>query len=328
LVSPDGPALVAIGGGTGLSALLRGLKHHVGTPRLRQITGVVAVTDDGGSSGTLRREFGVLPPGDIRNCIAALANDEDLLTRLFQYRFPNGGGLLGHSFGNLFLTALTGITGDFHQAILEAEKVLSVRGKIFPATVQDIRLRARGLSGAVYEGESAVGTSGEKLAALELDPPAPPAFPQAVAALEHADLILLGPGSLYTSILPNLLIPGIRQALAKSKAPVIVLLNLMTQPGETDGMMGADHMQAIERHAGKGLVDMILANERPIPRSLLAHYAETGSECVTVERGKMEEMGLRVVEADLLAEGDLIRHDSAKLAGAVLDLAAELVLHA
>jgi uncharacterized cofD-like protein len=296
----------------------------VGSPHLRQITGVVTVTDDGGSSGRLRRELGVLPPGDIRNCIAALADDEDLLTRLFQYRFPNGGGLLGHSFGNLFLTALTGITGDFHQAILEAEKILSVRGKIFPATVQDIRLRGRGVSGTVYEGESAVGTSGERLAGLELDPPSPPAFPQAVAALERADLILLGPGSLYTSILPNLLIPGIRQALGKSKAPVILLLNLMTQPGETDGMMGADHMRAIERHAGKGLVDMVLANATPISESLLAHYAETGSECVTIDRETIEEMGLRVIEADLLAEGDLIRHDSAKLARAVLDLAEEL----
>jgi uncharacterized cofD-like protein len=296
----------------------------VGSPHLRQITGVVTVTDDGGSSGRLRRELGVLPPGDIRNCIAALADDEDLLTRLFQYRFPNGGGLLGHSFGNLFLTALTGITGDFHQAILEAEKILSVRGKIFPATVQDIRLRGRGVSGTVYEGESAVGTSGERLAGLELDPPSPPAFPQAVAALERADLILLGPGSLYTSILPNLLIPGIRQALGKSKAPVILLLNLMTQPGETDGMMGADHMRAIERHAGKGVVDMVLANATPISESLLAHYAETGSECVTTDRETIEEMGLRVIEADLLAEGDLIRHDSAKLARAVLDLAEEL----
>src|SRR4051812_10742348 len=162
LVSPEqaGPALVAIGGGTGLSALLRGLKHHVGTPRLREITGVVTVTDDGGSSGRLRREFGVLPPGDIRNCIAALADDEDLLTRLFQYRFPNGGGLLRHSFGNLFLTALTGITGDFHQAILTAESGLSARGKIFPATLTDVRLRARGVSGRIYEGESAGGASG------------------------------------------------------------------------------------------------------------------------------------------------------------------------
>src|SRR5215218_11395823 len=194
--APD-RALVAIGGGTGLSALLRGLKHHVGTERLREITGVVTVTDDGGSSGRLRREFGVLPPGDIRNCIAALADDEDLLTRLFQYRFPNGGGLLGHSFGNLFLTALTGITGDFHQAILTAESILSVRGKICPATVQDVRLRARGASGRVYEGESAIGTSGEPIDGLELDPPAPPAFPPALAAIEKADLILLGPGSLY-----------------------------------------------------------------------------------------------------------------------------------
>lgn len=296
----------------------------MGTPRLGQITGVVTVTDDGGSSGRLRRELGVLPPGDIRNCIAALADDEDLLTRLFQYRFPNGGGLLGHSFGNLFLTALTGLTGDFHQAILEAEKVLSVRGKIFPATVHDVRLRGRGLSGAVYEGESAIGASGEQLAALELDPPSPPAFPHAVEALERADLILLGPGSLYTSILPNLLIPGIRQALAKARAPVILLLNLMTQPGETDGMMGADHLRAIERHAGAGLVDMVLANATPIPDPLLAHYAETGSECVSAERARLEEAGIRMVEADLLAEGGLIRHDSGKLARAVLDLAEEI----
>jgi uncharacterized cofD-like protein len=320
----SGPALVAVGGGTGLAALLRGLKHQVGTRRLRQITGVVTVTDDGGSSGRLRRELGVLPPGDIRNCLAALADDEDLLTRLFQYRFPNGGGLLGHSFGNLFLTALTGLTGDFHQAILEAEKVLSVRGKIFPATVHDVRLRGRGRSGAVYEGESAVGASGEPLAALEIDPPSPPAFPHAVAALDRADLILLGPGSLYTSILPNLLIPGIRQAIAKAGAPVILLLNLMTQPGETDGMMGADHLRAIERHAGAGLVDMVLANAQPIPPQQLAHYAETGSESVTVDREWLARAGVRLVEADLLAAGDLIRHDSAKLAGAVLDLADEV----
>ena len=212
---------------------------------------MVTVTDDGGSSGRLRREFGVLPPGDIRNCIAALADDEDLLTRLFQYRFPNGGGLLGHSFGNLFLTALTGITGDFHQAILTAESLLSVRGKIFPATLTDVRLRARGVSGRVYEGESAIGLSGEELTAVELDPGAPPAFPQAVAALGEADLILLGPGSLYTSILPNLLIPGIRQALAKSRARVVLLLNLMTQPGETDRMMGIDHLTALVRARGR-----------------------------------------------------------------------------
>ena len=313
-------ALVAIGGGTGLSVLLRGLKHQVGSARLRQLTGVVTVTDDGGSSGRLRREFGVLPPGDIRNCIVALADDEDLLARLFQYRFPNGGGLVGHSFGNLFLTALTGITGDFHQAILTAESVLSVRGKVYPATLTDVRLRGRGLSGAIYEGESAIGVSGEELACLELDPPAPPAFPPAMAALEQADAILLGPGSLYTSILPNLLIPGIRQALCKAKARVVLLLNLMTQPGETDGMMGRAHLSAIERHAGRGLIHTVLANSRPIPAGLLTHYAETGSVPVRVERAELESAGVRVVEADLLAPGELIRHDPEKLARAVLEL--------
>ena len=312
---------MAIGGGTGLSALLRGLKHHVGTERLRQITGVVTVTDDGGSSGRLRREFGVLPPGDIRNCLVALADDEALLARLFQYRFPDGGGLYGHSFGNLFLTALTGITGDFHQAILTAEQILSVRGKIFPATVQDVVLRGRGVSGRVYEGESAIGTSGEALEALEIEPLAPPAFPQAVSAIEKADVILLGPGSLYTSILPNLLIPGIRQALRKARAKTVLLLNLMTQPGETDGMMGVDHLRAIERYAGKGLVDIVLANSTPIPEPLLELYAETGSECVRTQLEEIEPMGIEVVEAALLAEGDLIRHDPMKLAEAVLELA-------
>jgi len=310
-----------VGGGTGLSALLRGLKRYTGSDRLRQLTGVVTVTDDGGSSGRLRREFGVLPPGDIRNCLVALADDEDLLARLFQYRFPNGGGLLGHSFGNLFLTALTGITGDFHQAILTAESILSVRGKICPATVQDVRLRGRGASGQVYEGESAIGTSGEAIERLELDPPAPPAFPPAVAALEKADLILLGPGSLYTSILPNLLIPGIRQAVGKSPARTVLLLNLMTQPGETDGMTGLDHLRAIERFAGRGLVDAVLVSSSEIPAQLLEHYAETGSEPVLIDRAEVEALGIRVVEADLLAPGDeFIRHDPPKLAEAVMEL--------
>ncbi|HWM93448.1 MAG TPA: uridine diphosphate-N-acetylglucosamine-binding protein YvcK [Thermoanaerobaculia bacterium] len=316
-----GKRLVAVGGGTGLSALLRGLKHYAGSDRLRQLTGVVTVTDDGGSSGRLRREFGVLPPGDIRNCLVALADDEDLLARLFQYRFPNGDGLLGHSFGNLFLTALTGITGDFHQAILTAESILSVRGKICPATVQDVRLRGRGASGQVYEGESAIGTSGEAIERLDLDPPAPPAFPPAVTALEKADLILLGPGSLYTSILPNLLIPGIRQAVNKSPARTVLLLNLMTQPGETDGMTGLDHLRAIERFAGRGLVDAVLVSSSEIPGQLLEHYAETGSEPVLIDRAEVEALGIRVVEADLLAPGDeFIRHDPPKLAEAVMEL--------
>ena len=310
-----------MGGGTGLSALLRGLKRYTGSDRLRQLTGVVTVTDDGGSSGRLRREFGVLPPGDIRNCIAALADDEDLLARLFQYRFPNGGGLLGHSFGNLFLTALTGITGDFHQAILTAESILSVRGKICPATVQDVRLRARGASGRVYEGESAIGTSGEAIERLELDPAAPPAFPPAVTALEKADLILLGPGSLYTSILPNLLIPGIRQAVAKSPARTVLLLNLMTQPGETDGMSGPEHLDAIVAHVGAELVHTVLVNDAPLPDAPLGLYEASGSVPVEIDVDGLRARGVEVVSRDLLAAGPLIRHDPAKLSAAVVALA-------
>src|SRR5262245_14578090 len=275
---PAGRSLVAIGGGTGLSALLRGLKAHVGSARLCELSGVVTVTDDGGSSGRLRREFGVLPPGDIRNCIAALADDEDLLTRLFQYRFPNGGGLLGHSFGNLFLTALTGITGDFYQAILTAESILSVRGRILPATLTDTRLRGRGVSGRLYEGESAIGTSGERLSAIEMVPPCAPAFPVAVDALLRADRILLGPGSLYTSILPNLLIPGIRAAVRESGAHVVLLLNLMTQPGETDELDGIAHLDAIEQHAGPGIVDSVLVNSTPLPEGPLRLYAIAGAK--------------------------------------------------
>jgi uncharacterized cofD-like protein len=316
--SQSSPSVVAIGGGTGLAVLLRGLKHYAGGPRLGQLTGVVTVTDDGGSSGRLRKEFGVLPPGDIRNCIVALADDEDLLARLFQYRFPNGGGLVGHSFGNLFLTALTGITGDFHQAILTAESVLSVRGKVYPATLTDVGLRGRGVSGTVYEGESAVGLSGERLANLELEPPAPPVFPPVIAALEAADTILLGPGSLYTSILPNLLIPGIRHVLALRQTRVLLLLNLMTQPGETDGMMGSAHVRAIEDQIGNGLIDAVLVNARPIPAARLAHYADTGAVPVAVEREQLERSGVEVIATDLLAEGELIRHDPTKLAAAVL----------
>ena len=313
-----GPSLVVIGGGSGLAVLLRGLKVHTGGPE--QLTAVVTVADDGGSSGRLRRELGVLPPGDIRNCIVALADDEDLLARLFQYRFANGSGLSGHSFGNLFLTALTGVTGDFYQAILTAESILSVRGRILPATLTDIRLRGTGLSGRIYEGESAVGRSGERLTSLELFPAAIPAFPPSVKALERADLILLGPGSLYTSVLPNLLIPGIRNAVRRSTAKVVLILNLMTQPGETDRMNAVDHLDAIEQHLDEQLVDSVLVNATRPPEATLVHYAEIGSELVLVERDALRERGVTLVEKDLLAEGELIRHDPAKLSRAALEL--------
>ena len=312
--------LVAIGGGSGLAVLLRGLKHHVGED-VESLTAVVTVADDGGSSGRLRRDFGILPPGDIRNCIVALADDEDLLARLFQYRFPNGGDLQGHSFGNLLLTALTGITGDFYQAVLTAESILAVRGRILPATLYDVRLRGAGLSGKVYEGESAVGRSGERLRSLELQPAQVAAFPPAVAAIAEADLILLGPGSLYTSVLPNLLIPGIRATIRQSAAPVVLVLNLMTQPGETDHMSAVEHLEALELHAGEGLVDYVLVNRSAPSPGLLEQYANTGSELVGLDRDAFKKRGVTLVETDLLAAGDLIRHDPAKLSRAVLDLA-------
>ncbi|MEL7058871.1 MAG: uridine diphosphate-N-acetylglucosamine-binding protein YvcK [Acidobacteriota bacterium] len=312
-----------LGGGSGLSVLLRGLKQLVdGRDRL---TAVVTVSDDGGSSGRLRRELGVLPPGDIRNCIVALADDEDLLARLFQYRFPNGNGLSGHSFGNLFLTALTGVTGDFYQAISTAEQILSVRGRILPATLGDVRLVARGLSGERYDGESAIGRSGERLATLELQPATAVAFAPAVEALEQADLVVLGPGSLYTSILPNLLIPGIRRALRRSSAPKILALNLMTQPGETDGMTAADHLEAIRLHAGDGLVDSVLINASRPADVLLRRYADASSQWIEADRNALEAFGVRVAERELLLDDDeLIRHDPRRLARAVVDLATRL----
>jgi uncharacterized cofD-like protein len=319
-VEKRGGALAVVGGGSGLAVVLRGLKSLVGRGEIESLTGVVTVTDDGGSSGRLRRDFGVLPPGDIRNCIVALADDEDLLTRLFQYRFPSGEGLSGHSFGNLFLTALTGITGDFYQAILTAESILSVRGKILPSTLTDVRLEARGASGRTYRGESAVGTSGETLASLTLDPPCPAACGPATRALEEADLILLGPGSLFTSILPNLLIPGIQQAIRRGRGTVALVVNLMTQPGETDAMSALDHLDALERHAGAGLVDAVVAHEGPLPPRRLRQYAAVGSQPVPVDRQAIQDRGLHLVAADLLAPGSFLHHDPRKLAAAVLPL--------
>ncbi len=313
---------VAIGGGTGLAVVLRGLKTHVGR-ELAELTGIVTVSDDGGSSGRLRRDFRMLPPGDIRNCLVALADDEDLLARLFQYRFANGEGLSGHSFGNLLLTALTGITGDFYQAILTAETILSVKGRILPATLADVALAARGRSGRAYAGESAVGRAGEPLEAVRLEPGDAAAFRPAVEAILAASVVVLGPGSLYTSVLPNLLIPGIAAALRSTPALVVLPLNLMTQPGETDGMSGEDHLRALLEHVGSGLIDAVLVHGEPLPASRLAPYAELGAEPVWREGTASALAGVSVVSRDLLAAGELIRHDPAKLAEALLELAGE-----
>ena len=318
--------LVAIGGGSGLSVLLRGLKRHVGT-EIDDLAAVVTVADDGGSSGRLRRDFGVLPPGDVRNCLVALADDEDLLARLFQYRFPNGGGLAGHSFGNLLLTALAGITGDFYQAVSTAESILSVRGRILPATLTDVRLRGHGVSGRDYEGETAVGGSAEPLSHVELEPRAVAAFPPAIEAIRRADMVVLGPGSLYTSIIPNLLIAEIRDAIRESPARVVLPLNLMTQPGETDSMDAVAHLDAVERHAGPGLVDLVLVNETAAPEKTLRHYRAVGAELVAVDRAAIEARGIEVRGAELLEHGDLVRHDPVRLGDELVALARESRRH-
>jgi uncharacterized cofD-like protein len=315
--------VVTVGGGSGLSVALSGLKRHVGR-EIADLAAVVTVADDGGSSGRLRRDFGVPAPGDIRSCLVALADDEDLLARLFQYRFQLGEGLSGHSFGNLFLTAVAGVTGDFYQAVETAEKVLAVRGRILPASLGgDLQLRGRGVSGKQYQGESAVGLSGERLTELVLDPPHAHAFPPAVEALERANLIVLGPGSLHTSIIPNLLIPGIRAAIRRCPAPTVLVANLMTQPGETDDLSLLDHLQAIWQHAGEGLVDVVLINRSPLDPAAVAHYREAGATPVAIDVAAIEAHGVRVVAADLVAPGALVRHDPNHLAEALLGLALE-----
>lgn len=312
--------IVAIGGGSGLSVVLRGLKDHVGD-RIADLAAVVTVADDGGSSGRLRRELGVLPPGDIRNCIVALADDEALASRLFQYRFPGEQGLGGHSFGNLFLTALTGVTGDFAHAIATAESILSVRGRILPSTLEQVTLNGLGRSGEIYEGESAIGASSEPLVEITIEPDHPAAYPPAVEAIAAADLVVLGPGSLYTSILANLLIPGILRAVQETSGEVVMPLNLMTQPGETEGLDGERHLRALCGRLGPGVVDVVLTSEMAPSRSQLDAYTVQGAVPVTVDSAVAEEVGASILPRDLLDEGPLIRHHPDKLGRALLDLA-------
>lgn len=312
--------VVAIGGGSGLSVVLRGLKDHVGAS-IADLVAVVTVSDDGGSSGRLRRELGVLPPGDIRNCIVALADDEALASRLFQYRFPGEGGVGGHSFGNLFLTALTGVTGDFAHAIATAESILSVRGRILPSTLEQVTLRGLGRSGEEYEGESAIGASSEPLVEISLRPDHPAAYPPAVEAIGRADLVVLGPGSLYTSILANLLIPGIRAAVQRTAGKVVMPLNLMTQPGETEGLDGEHHLRAVAEQLGSGAIDAVLVSEAAPSQDRLDAYTALGAAPVSVGADFAEGLGASVLPYDLLDDGPLIRHHPARLGRALLELA-------
>ncbi len=304
-----GPRVVAIGGGTGLATLLRGIKNYTA-----QVTAVVTVADDGGSSGRLREELGILPPGDIRNCITALATTEPLMTRLFEYRFKNGGGLEGHSFGNLFIAALTEVTGSFEQAVLESSRVLAVQGRVLPATLANIQLCAELETGEVVRGESKIPRRAGRIRRVFLVPPDPPAYSAAVQAILDADLVVLGPGSLYTSVLPNLLVSGIREALRATRALRVYVCNVATQKGETDNFTVADHVRTLVEQAGGGLFDYVLANSLP------AKSTHPEWDVVKPEPGGPIPSGLRVVWAPVINEANPHYHDPDRLAQALLDL--------
>ncbi len=315
--------IVAIGGGNGLSMLLSGLKAFVRvetSPRIADLSAIVAVSDDGGSSGRLRKELGMLSPGDIRNCMVALSEDSHLLSKLFRHRFGGSGELSGHSFGNIFLAALTEITGDFAEAVKLSSEILASKGHIYPATMADVRLAAQLHDGSVVRGETTVGKFGSSIYRVFLEPESCPPLPDAISAIGRADVITVGPGSLYTSILPPLLVQGVPQAIASSGAVKIFICNLMTQPGETEGLNSLQHLEIICRHTPLIEFDYILVNDRPIKPDQLKKYASEGSEQIGV-RGSLASAGIEsvmIIYDNLLDEGEKVRHDPEKLARLVL----------
>ncbi len=315
-----GPRVVAIGGGHGLSTLLSGIKDHTAN-----ITAIVNVADDGGSSGRLRREFGVLPPGDIRRCIAALAEEESLMAQLFEYRFGQGEGLRGHTFGNLFITALDDITGSFDQAVKAASRVLAVRGRVLPPTLEDVTLVAdllvpAGAEARTIRGESLIGKGGHPIQRVFLDPPDPPAYRDAVKAIEQADLIILGPGSLFTSILPVLLVTGIRHAICRSHALRVYVCNVATEPGETDQFGVRAHLEALRDHVGIDCVDLALANSNGEPVDNFAPEWQGRTQIVPLD---VEDGAFNVVAADIINPANPLRHDPRKLARELMRLLRE-----
>lgn len=310
-----GPKIVALGGGTGLGTLLRGLKK-VST----NITAVVTVFDDGGSSGRLRREQRILPPGDIRNCLVALAEAEPLMTRLFEHRFK-GGELDGHSFGNLFIASMSQVTGDLETAVKESGKVLAIRGRVLPTTLHDVTLCAEFDDGTAIDGESAITGAGKTVRRVYLRPASVPPLADVLEAIADADLIVLGPGSLYTSVLPNLLVDGVVDAIRRAPAVKAYICNVMTQHGETRGFKASDHVRVLLDEGGRGLFHYVLVNTRP-PRSpsLLARYAQERAEPVGADVAAVEALGCRCVAEDLLSEDGLVRHDARKVTAVLLRL--------
>jgi uncharacterized cofD-like protein len=308
-----GPKIVALGGGTGLSTLLRGLKEYSSN-----ITAVVTVADDGGSSGRLRRQMGGLPPGDIRNCLAALADQEKLITELFQYRFKTGDELAGHSFGNLFLSAMNEITHGWERAIITSSQVLAVRGQVLPATLSEVSLWAEFEDGERIEGESQISAAGGKIAKIGCTPAHPPALPSVLEAIREADFIVLGPGSLYTSVIPNLLVQDIVKAIAqRNDIPRIYVCNIMSQPGETTGYRVSDHIKALDAVAGQRIFDAVLVQKKSPSRAALIHYAQQGSQPIIIDRNNLLRLECRVILANVMDEEPdthLVRHSSERLA--------------
>jgi len=324
--------VVSLGGGTGMATLLAGLKRYVGAEdrlvSIRTLTAVVAVSDDGGSSGRLREEFQILPPGDIRNCIVALSDHTALLSRLFQFRFNGNGHLSGHSMGNLLLTALTSVQGDFLQAIKAASDVLAIRGTIYPATTQSVHLVADLADGRRVRGESAISRADAPISAVRLEPADCRPLPETLAAIRAADVITIGPGSLFTSIVPNLLVPGVAEALRASKAVKVFICNVMTQPGETVGFTASDHLRRVVELCGPNLVDVAMVNSAVPSPAVLKRYRRDGADPVAVDLARFRQMGVKALTRRVMSEDDpqggsdgpIVRHHSDKLARQILSL--------
>lgn len=321
----SGLNLVAIGGGTGLSTLLAGLKRRVGRHRpdevwIDNLAAIVTVSDDGGSSGRLREELQMLPPGDIRNCMIALSEDSTLLSRLFRYRFRGDGDLGGHSFGNLFLAALTEVTGDFVEAVRLSSEVLASKGHIYPATINDVRLVAEMEDGSTVKGETEISRAGSKIRSLRLEPERCLPLPAALAAIRAADVITVGPGSLYTSILPNLLVAKVARAIGEAPATKIFISNLMTQPGETDGYTARQHLEVVKQYAPEIHFDFVVVNSRRVSEDQRLRYAAEGAYQIGIDDDAINPFNgdTEIVRADLLDEGEKARHDCDRLADIVI----------
>lgn len=316
-----GPAITVVGGGTGLSTLLRGMKYIT-----NNCTAVVTVGDDGGSSGRLRKEMGILPPGDLRNCLVALADREPLMERIMQYRFKGDSPLAGHSFGNLFIAAMAEAEGGMEAGLAATSQILNVRGKVVPSTLKDIRLKAEMTDGSIISGESEIPKAHKRIRTMAMEPADAPATASAVEAILNADILIFGPGSLYTSVISNLLVKGIRDAVIKSAAVKIYICNVMTQPGETDGYGAFEHVQALIQHAGVQFLDYVIVNDQRVTAAQLAQYNEKGSMPVTSDVKKIERLGIQVIPTRLISNKDLVRHNPQKLAQVIISLVYRLRL--